>query len=145
MKRLPQKFTKQRHQFEQICRSENTAIYMQHINGRQKSFEVIIIRVANRTLVKSNGKMKWVDCEPYECYPSSDSWGLYGFTYSTEEDAKAKYDLLNDPAFKIPTPPHYPIRVRGRDGILPERVLTSGSVRTADGIEPVASRGEQND
>jgi len=59
MKRLPKKFKKDRHQFEQLCRTETTAIYMQHINGRQKSFEVIIIRIANRKPVKSGGKTKW--------------------------------------------------------------------------------------
>src|ERR1019366_8488843 len=70
MKRLPTKFTKHRYQFEQLCRTESTAIYVQHINGRQKSFEVIIIRIANRKPVKSGAKVTWVKCEPYECYPS---------------------------------------------------------------------------
>jgi hypothetical protein len=122
MKRLPRKFTKHRYQFEQLCRTENTAIYLQHINGREKSFEVIIIRVADRKPVKSGGKVEWADCQPYECYPSSDTWGSCGFTYSTEEDARAKYDLLNDPAFQLPAPPLYPIRLRARDGIVAESV-----------------------
>jgi hypothetical protein len=118
MKRLPTKFTKYRDQFEQLCRSENVAIYRRHTNGRENVFEVIITRIANRRPIKVNGKVKWIACEPYECYPSSDVWGSCGFSYSTEEDARAKYNLLNDPAFRFPSPPLYPIRPRARDGIL---------------------------
>jgi hypothetical protein len=120
MKPLPEKFTKYRHQLEQLCRTEKTAIYLQHINGRQKAYEVIVIRVADRKPIKSGGKMEWVQCEPYECYPATETWGSCGFTYTTEEDARAKYDLLNDPSFKLPAPPLYPIRARERDGILQE-------------------------
>lgn len=122
MKQLPTKFTKHRYQFEQLCRTESTAIYMQQINGRAKAFEVIIVRVANRKPVKSGAILKWVDCESYECYPSSDTWGSCGFTYSTEEEARAKYGLLNDPAYQFPAPPLYPMRPRARDGILAECV-----------------------
>jgi hypothetical protein len=122
MNRLPEKLTKYQHQFEQICRTKNTAIYLQHISGRQKAYEVIVIRIADRQLVKSGGQVKWAECEPYECYPSSETWGSCGFTYTTEEDARAKYDLLNDPSFKLPAPPLYPIRVRARNGIFTERV-----------------------
>jgi hypothetical protein len=131
MKRLPEKFTKYREQFEQICRTANTAIYRRHINGRQKSYEVIVIRVADRKAVKSAGKVQFIGCEKYECYPSSETWGRCGWTYTTEEDARAKYDLLNDPSYKLPAPPLYPIRLRARDGILPERVLLGGSIKAA--------------
>src|ERR1700730_3046255 len=122
MKRLATKFTKHRHQFEQLCRTERTAIYVQHISGREKLFEVIIVRIANRKPTKANGKLKWTACEPYECYPSSDTWGSCGFTFSTEEEARAKYDLLNDPAYQLPAPPIYPIRPRARDGVAPDCV-----------------------
>src|SRR5262249_62187720 len=80
---LPEKFTRNRYQFEQLCRTENTAIYIQHINGRQKAFEVIVITVADRKPVKLDGRVAWGRCEPYECYPSSELWGTYGFTYTT--------------------------------------------------------------
>src|SRR5262249_17640276 len=112
IKRLHEKFTRNRFQFEQLCRTENTAIYVQHINGRQKAFEVIVIAVANRHVVKTNGRVVWETCQPYECYPSSEAWGTYGWTYTSQADARAKYDLLNDPAFKVPAPPLYPIRAR---------------------------------
>jgi hypothetical protein len=102
VKRLPEKFTRNRHQFEQLRRTENTAIYLQHINGRQKAYEVIVIGVANRKPARVNSRVTWEPCQPYECYPGSEAWGAFGWTYTTLEDAKAKYDLLNDPRFEVP-------------------------------------------
>src|SRR5450432_516516 len=139
MKRLTEKFTKYGHQFEQVCRTENTAIYRQHINGRQKAYEVIVVRVANRRAIKTEGRVQWVECEPYECYPSSEKWGTCGWTYSTEEDARAKYDLINDPSYKLPAPPLYPIRARAADGIAQECVYSSPSIDTAEGEERCAA------
>jgi hypothetical protein len=116
MRRLPVKFTKYRHQYEQLCRSERAAIYVQHLNGKAKVFEVIVIRVADRRPVKADASLSWVQCEPYECYPSSDSWGRCGFTCTSEADARAKYELLNDPAYDVSGPALYPIRPRARYG-----------------------------
>ena len=48
IKRLPEKFTRNRYQFDQLCRTDDTAIYIQHIKGRQKAFEVVVITVADR-------------------------------------------------------------------------------------------------
>ena len=129
IQRLPDKFTRNRYQFEQLCRTENTAIYVQHINGRQKAFEVIVIGVANRRVVKTNGRVTWKTSDPYECYPSSKAWGTYGWTYTNQADARAKYDLLNDPAFKIPAPPLYPIRARL--GFAQDALESGGSINTA--------------
>lgn len=135
MKRLPEKFTKYGHQFEQLCRTENTAIYRRHINGRQKSYEVIVIRVADRKPTREDGRSRWVECESYECYPASEKWGSCGWTYSTEEDARAKYDLINNPCYELPAPPIYPIRARAADGIVQERVCLSRSIKTAEEAE----------
>lgn len=129
VKRLPEKFTRNRYQFEQLCRTENTAIYVQHINGRQKAFEVIVIAVANRHVVKKNGRVAWETCAPYECYPSSEAWGTYGWTYTNQADARAKYDLLNDPAFQVPAPPLYPISARL--GFAQDASERAGSINTA--------------
>jgi hypothetical protein len=129
IQRLPEKFTRNRYQFEQLRRTDNTAIYLQHINGRQKAFEVVVIAVANRKVGKVNGRVTWEACLPYECYPSSEMWGTYGWTYTTQADARAKYDLLNDPAFKIPAPPLYPIRARL--GFAQDALGTAGSINTA--------------
>jgi hypothetical protein len=71
----------------------------------------------------------WERCEPYECYPGSEAWGRSGWTYTNWEDAKAKYDLLNDPAFKVSAPPIYP--VRARIGISQDASETNGITRTA--------------
>jgi hypothetical protein len=133
VKRLPEKFTRDRYQFERLCRTRNTAIYVQHINGRQKAFEVIVVAVADRKPVKVNGSVTWAQCEPYECYPSKHLWGSHGFTYTSEQDARAKYDLLNDPAFKVPAPPIYPIAAPigfAQDASEPAR-----SIRIAGGVE----------
>ena len=129
IRRLPKKFTRNRYQFEQLCRTESTAIYLQHLNGRQKAFEVVVITVADRKLVKTTGRVAWEACQPYECYPSSEAWGTSGWTYTTEADARAKYDLLNDPAFKIPAPPLYPIRARL--GFAQDALESAGSINTA--------------
>ena len=139
MRRLPEKFTKYGQQFEQICRTEQTAIYRRHTNGRQKSYEVIIVRVADRSPVKLDEKVRWEKCEPYECYPSSEKWGTCGWTYSTEEDARAKYDLINDPRYKLPAPPIYPLRARATDGIAQKRVSLARSIKTADAEEKEAA------
>jgi hypothetical protein len=134
IKRLPEKFTRYRYQFEQLCRTENTAIYVQHINGRQKGYEVIVIAVANRKPARVNGRVTWERCEPYECYPGSEAWGMFGWTYTSLEDAKAKYDLLNDPAFKVPAPPIYP--VRARVGIAQDASEGQGSLARRAAAQP---------
>jgi hypothetical protein len=121
VKRLPEKFSRDRYQFEQLCRTENTAIYLQHVNGRQKAFEVIVIGIADRKPVKVNERITWMKCDAYECYPSKHLWGSYGFTYTSEQDARAKYDLLNDRAFKISAPPIYPIPRTYRHRAAPRR------------------------
>ena len=130
MKTLPKGFTKYGHQFEQLCRTKKTAIYHQHINGRQKSYEVVVIRVADRTVEKMNGEIQFVSCEPYECYPSTEKWGSCGWTYPTEEDARAKYDLLNDPLFKLPAPPIYPIKVPAQRTASPRTSFVPSGVST---------------
>ena len=132
MKRLEEKFRKYGRRFEQLCRTENTAIYRQHISDRHKSYEVILIRVAHRRSVKLDGRIRWEECEPYECYPSTEKWGTCGWTYSTEEEARAKYDLISPPCSEPPALPLYPKRAPIADGIVQERVSLSGSINTAE-------------
>jgi len=133
VKRLPEKFTRTRHQFEQLCRTEDTAIYVQHIHGRQKAYEVIVIAVADRRPVKVDRRVIWTRCERYECYPGSEAWGGHGWTYTSEGDARAKYDLLNDPAFRVPAPPIYPIRAHA--GFVQSALETAGRDNTAGASE----------
>ena len=90
IKRLPKTFTYNCYQFDQLCRTENTAIYVQHIGGRQKAFEVVAIAITARKPVRANGRVRWEPCEPYERYPGSESWGLAGWTYTTIEAARHK-------------------------------------------------------
>jgi len=133
MRGLPEKFTKYGQQFEQLCRTSDAAIYLRHINGRQKSYEVVVVRVADKKPEKVNGAIQFVTCEPYECYPSSEKWGTCGWTYTSEEDAQAKFDLISNPAFKLPAPPLYPIKVpRAGNGIAQDCAVCSQSIKTAD-------------
>ena len=129
IKRLRETFTHNRYQFDQLCRTENTAIYVQHINRRQKAFEVVVITVATRKLVKTTGQVVWEACQPYECYPSSEAWGTSGWTYTTEADARAKYDRLNETAFKVSAPPPYP--TRARLGFAQDALELAGSINSA--------------
>jgi hypothetical protein len=133
VKRLPEKFTRDRYQFAQLCRTKNTAIYVQHTNGRQKAFEVIVVAVADRKPVKVNGSVTWEECQSYECYPSKHLWGSHGFTYTSEQDARAKYDLLNDPAFEVPAPPIYPIAAL--IGFAQDASKPAKSISIAGGVE----------
>ena len=94
-KRLPETLTYNHYQFDQLCRTEKTAIYVQHIKGRQKAFEVISIGMMARKPVRVNGGVRWESCEPYERYPGSEAWGVSGWTYTTIEAAREKYDQLN--------------------------------------------------
>lgn len=135
VRRLPESFTKKRLQYEQLCRTNDIALYVVHLNGRQRSYEVIVVRIAERVPVKvADGKLDWSACDPYECYPSSDVWGSCGFTFTTEADARAKFNLLCDPRFQRPAPPLYPIRVRARNGNAAEHVSSRGGVDAADAV-----------
>ncbi len=115
-------------QFEQICRTDKAAIYLRHVNGRQKSYEVIVVRVANRKHDRLTGRPKFAPCEPYECYPSSEKWGTSGWTCTTEERARAKYDLLDD---KLSASSVTPRTRRAPDRILQDCVSASPSMQVA--------------
>ena len=130
MRRLAKKFTKYGEQFKQVCRTDNTAIYLRHITGGQKSYEVIVVRLANRRADKSTGKLRFIACEPYECYPASEKWGTSGWTCNTEEDARAKYDLLNG----LLASTLCPTSRRAPDGNLQVGVLAAASAETLGGV-----------
>lgn len=132
MRRLPEKFARYGEQFEQVCRRENTAIYLRHINGRQKSYEVIVIRVTSRKAVKTNGVTKWAECEPYECYPSTEKWGESGWTYPTEESARKKYDLINRASSERPDCLRLSKRPHASDGNVQDAFLSAGCRSGAD-------------
>ena len=90
---------------------------------------MILIRVAERRSVKLDGRIRWEECEPYECYPSTEKWGTCGWTYSTEEDARAKYDLITPPCSEPPALPLYPKRARIADGIAQKRISLARSIK----------------
>ena len=131
-RRLPETFTYNQYQFDQLCRTKNTAIYVQHIAGRQKAYEVILIALTARKPVRVNGHVRWESCEPYERYPGSELWGTSGWTYTTIEAAREKYDQLNQ---SDDLPGDQPLKTRSNPpraplGFAQDGWQTSGRVTT---------------
>jgi hypothetical protein len=71
-------------EMHQMMRSESTALYRKtRIGSGAISYEVVRIK-------KHNGyEIKGVKCEPSEFYPSSESWGTDGFTFTEVEYDRA--------------------------------------------------------
>lgn len=89
MRPLATTFTKSGWNHEQIFRDGNIAIYRRWKDaGLPPHFETI--RIDSHNGYEIGGK--WI--EPAESYPSEKSWGLYGFTFPTEAESRAKADLL---------------------------------------------------
>ena len=86
MKILEKEFKYKKFKFKQLIREDNKAIYLvSSIEGKSKSFEVVKIRSHN------GYEIQGVQIPPSEVYPSTTQWGLYGWTYTTEEDARKKF------------------------------------------------------
>lgn len=87
---LATSFDKNQFHFEQLKRENNVAIYKKS-KENMSSFEVIIIQKHNG-IKYPNGS----EVGPAEFYPSSASWGSWGFTYSDFNNALGKFfTLLN--------------------------------------------------
>lgn len=131
MKTIPERFTKYGEQFEQVCRTGDKAIYLRHRNGRQKSYEVIVIRVANRKPSKAHGRPKFAACEPYECYPSSEKWGTSAWTCTTEARARRRYEQLQYPGESFARPRPNSTDGFVADGFLQDCALAVPRINTA--------------
>ena len=109
MNKLPDKFTKRGFTFTLIRRSEHAAIYSQQWNGNKNAsiaYEVIRPRIQDTRLIDG----KWQASEPYETYPSSETWGQNGWTFTNEDDAISKFASLCKPRtrqnrFHVPNDP----------------------------------------
>jgi hypothetical protein len=89
MKQLPTRFDKSGWRFTQILRSGNVAIYRRKfIAGKSEHFEVI--RIGCHTGKVIAGRV----IEPAEVYPSAEDWGSRGWTFSSEEAARARFEAL---------------------------------------------------
>ncbi len=72
-------------------RNELIALYTMLKTGASDVYEVIKVRKHRRDMV-IQGRV--VAAEGDEYYPSSADWGLYGWSYSSLEDAEDKFRSL---------------------------------------------------
>lgn len=85
-------FTKKGWTFEQIARQGMIAIY-HRTKGRVEDWEVVRIQSHNGREIAGE------KFPPSEYYPSSETWGTHGWTYTSRELAERKMEkLLNAPA-----------------------------------------------
>lgn len=86
MKKLETKFTSKGFEFTQVLRKGNMAIYeKQHSQSANPTYELIYINSHNGYEIAGN------KIPPSEVYPSDSAWGTYGWTYTTLDEAKAKF------------------------------------------------------
>jgi len=82
---LKKQFSKKGFEYEQMWRDDGFAIYRQSKKPINKFwYEAIKIRTSK------GFKFEDSVCEPREIYPSSEQWGMFGFTYSNMEDANKR-------------------------------------------------------
>jgi hypothetical protein len=86
MELVPSQFEDKTWRYQQIERAGDIAIYLQtHKGGGAKRYEVVRIRIA-KAHTWPNG-----DVSPErETYPGATGWGRDGFTFFTEQAARAK-------------------------------------------------------
>ena len=72
-------------------RNELIALYSMLKTGASDVYEVIKVRKRKKD-VHIDGRL--VAAEGDEYYPSSADWGLYGWSYSSLEDAEDKFNKL---------------------------------------------------
>jgi len=93
MKQLPEKFSKGGFTFTFERRSEHAAIYRQQWNGKEDAsvaYEVVQPQISARAFIEG----RWQEGEPHEVYPSSETWGLSGWTFTNLDEALSRYALL---------------------------------------------------
>ncbi len=93
MTKLPDKFTKRGFTFTLERRKENAAIYRQQsskIKDASVAYEVIRPQTATKRFIDGS----WQDSAPYEAYPSSETWGTFGWTYTDLDKALERYNAI---------------------------------------------------
>lgn len=125
MTKFATQFQRNGFDFQQLERRGDVAIFLQSKGGRSVAFEVVRIRVAPPHRFQDGRELP-----EREVYPSSEHWGLYGFTCETLERAKALMHALTEcPPLSIRKPKDaflFPARVETADR-RPQRVLRDGS------------------
>lgn len=92
MKPLDKTFTYDGFTFRQLQRSETHAIYEKVKHDRISDYEVIFIRKQKAGSAKFGDRT--VELEAKEIYPTSQEWGINGWTYLDLEQAKKKFYAL---------------------------------------------------
>lgn len=87
MKTIPEQYTRNGFCHQLIRRKGNVAVYKQE-KDIYKAFEVVVIR----TMKKDNALTGQMTGDEY--LPSSSDWGLFGWTYRSEDDANRKFEEL---------------------------------------------------
>ena len=89
MKKLEKEFESAGFKYKQIHRENMYAIYERnYINSDKKHYEAIRIQSHNGIEIAGN------KIPPSEFYPSSNSWGLHGFTCLSKENAYKRLDRM---------------------------------------------------
>ena len=89
MKILPNSWSRNGFSHKIVTREGNVAIVQrQHRDVSRPHWEVVRIRVKPERLL--HGRR----VEEGEAYPSPEDWGTYGWTYTTLEEAQAKFAEL---------------------------------------------------
>ena len=84
---LSKEFRRGGHEYRQIIREEDAAIYEERWTGcAEPSVCYEVIRIRRRDGFQIGEKF----IEPYEIYPNSDAWGVDGFTFANRNKALAK-------------------------------------------------------
>jgi hypothetical protein len=95
-KSLPTQFQHGGFDYRQIYRKGDFAIYKQTWKGNEDSAAFEVIRIRRRDGFEIDGRF----VEAAELYPSSEAWGVDGFTFTNRNKAWAKFFeiLLEEPA-----------------------------------------------
>lgn len=99
MKTLSEKFSRNGFLFEQVRRTESAAIYKKRKGCCDWSFEVIRIRT------RKEREAFGTTFEAGEFYPSSEEWGVHGWTYTDLAGAERRLEDLVRPKTKNGTTP----------------------------------------
>lgn len=89
-KPIPERFTKCGFKFAQVERQGDVAIFLKSSPHGGRSFEVV--KIGGHDGYTIAGKY----IEPAETYPSSETWGSDGFTYTTLENAKNRFASMRE-------------------------------------------------
>lgn len=87
MKAIRELYTRQGFHHQLIRREGNVAVYKQEKNN-YKAFEVVVLR----TMKKDNALTGQMTGD--ERLPSTSDWGVFGWTYRSEDDANRKFEEL---------------------------------------------------